>query len=84
MALTITEECINCDVCEPQCPNAAIYMGKDYYVINPDLCTECVGHHDEPQCKVVCPVECIEQHPQWHEGQDQLMAKYRRLTDALA
>jgi hypothetical protein len=39
-----------------------------------------VGHYDEPQCKVVCPVECIELHPQWQEGQEQLMAKYRRLT----
>lgn len=82
MALTITEECINCDVCEPQCPNDAISMGEDYYVIDPDRCTECVGHHDEPQCKVVCPVECIELHPQWNEGQEQLMAKYRRLTGA--
>jgi len=82
MALTITEECINCDVCEPQCPNDAISMGEDYYVIEPDRCTECVGHHDEPQCKVVCPVECIELHPQWNEGQEQLMAKYRRLTGA--
>lgn len=82
MALTITEECINCDVCEPQCPNDAISMGEDYYVIDPDRCTECVGHHDEPQCKVVCPVECIELHPQWKEGQEQLMAKYRRLTGA--
>ncbi len=56
-------------------------MGEDYYDIKPDKCTECVSHHgDEPQCKVVCPVECIEIHPQWREGQDALMAKYRRLT----
>lgn len=80
MALTITEECINCDVCEPQCPNTAIYMGEEIYEINPDLCTECVGHHDEPQCQVICPVECIVIHPQWQEGQDALMEKYRRLT----
>ncbi len=82
MALKITEECINCDVCEPECPNDAISMGADYYVIDPDHCTECVGHHDEPQCKAVCPVECIELHPQWNEGQEALMAKYRRLTGA--
>jgi ferredoxin len=80
MALKITEECINCDVCEPQCPNEAISMGEDYYVIDPDKCTECVGHYGEPQCKVVCPVECIELHPLWQEGQEQLMAKYHRLT----
>ena len=80
MALRITGECINCDVCEPQCPNNAIYMGAEIYEIDPDRCTECVGHHDEPQCQVVCPVECIEIHPLWREGQEALMAKYRRLT----
>lgn len=80
MALLITDECINCDVCEPQCPNDAISMGESIYVIDPESCTECVGHHDEPQCKVVCPVECIEVNPQWAEGQDALMAKYRRIT----
>lgn len=80
MALRITDECINCDVCEPECPNDAISMGEAFYVINPSACTECVGHHDEPQCKVVCPVECIELHPDHHESPDALMAKYRTLT----
>lgn len=59
MALLITDECINCDVCEPACPNDAISEGDDIYVIDPDLCTECVGHFDEPQCVVICPVDCI-------------------------
>lgn len=80
MALRITDECINCDVCEPQCPNTAIYMGQEIYEIDPDRCTECVGHFNEPQCQVVCPVECIlvdENHP---EDQNQLLAKYQRLT----
>jgi len=80
MALTITDECINCDVCEPQCPNTAIYMGAEIYEIDPARCTECVGHFDEPQCQVVCPVECIEVHPDWQEGQAVLMARYRRLV----
>lgn len=80
MALRITDECINCDVCEPPCPNEAISMGDDFYVIDPNKCTECVGHFDEPQCQVVCPVECIELDPHWKEGQDSLMAKYHRLT----
>ncbi|MBY6346989.1 YfhL family 4Fe-4S dicluster ferredoxin [Providencia rettgeri] len=79
MALHITEECINCDVCEPQCPNLAIYMGEEIYEINPNLCTECVGHFDEPQCVVVCPVECIETHPQHQESQETLLARYHRL-----
>ena len=82
MALLITDECINCDVCEPECPNDAISMGADFYEIEPARCTECVGHHDEPQCKVVCPVECIELHPDWVESRIQLLDKYERLTTA--
>jgi len=80
MALRITDECINCDVCEPPCPNEAISMGLDFYVIDPAKCTECVGHFDEPQCQVVCPVECIELDPACPESTDALMLKYRRLT----
>lgn len=83
MALLITDECINCDVCEPECPNDAIYMGESIYEIEPGKCTECVGHHNEPQCQVVCPVECITFNPDWREDQDQLMDKYRQLTSRL-
>ena len=79
MALTITDQCINCDVCEPACPNTAIYMGPEIYEIDPARCTECVGHFDEPQCQVVCPVACIELHPDFHETQDQLLAKVQAL-----
>lgn len=80
MALRITDECINCDVCEPQCPNTAIYMGQEIYEIDPDRCTECVGHFNEPQCQVVCPVECILVDENHLEDQNQLLAKYQRLT----
>jgi len=80
MALHITDECINCDVCEPQCPNNAIFMGVEIYEIEASKCTECVGHFDEPQCQVVCPVECIVIDPEHTEDSDMLMAKYRRLT----
>ena len=59
MSLIITDECINCDVCEPECPNGAISQGTEIYLIDPNLCTECVGHFDEPQCQQVCPVDCI-------------------------
>ncbi len=59
MALLITDECINCDVCEPECPNEAISQGPEIYEIDPNKCTECVGHFDTPQCVAVCPVECI-------------------------
>ncbi|AWI53869.1 ferredoxin [Aquabacterium olei] len=79
MALTITEECINCDVCEPECPNQAISMGDTIYVIDPAKCTECVGHFDEPQCVQVCPVECIPVNPAHVETPAQLLAKYHRL-----
>jgi ferredoxin len=79
MALMITDECINCDVCEPECPNDAISMGELFYVIDPHKCTECVGHFDEPQCVQVCPVACIPLNPAQVESQDSLWAKYRRL-----
>jgi ferredoxin len=59
MSLLITDECINCDVCEPECPNDAISQGEEIYVIDPQRCTECVGHFDQPQCVEVCPVDCI-------------------------
>ena len=79
MALKITDECINCDVCEPECPNEAISMGLEYYEIDPMKCTECIGHFDEPQCVEVCPVECIPNDPEYPETHDQLMAKYLKL-----
>jgi len=80
MALMITDECINCDVCEPECPNGAISMGTEIYVIEPSKCTECVGHFDEPQCRQVCPVECIPLNPEHVESQSELLAKYQHLT----
>ena len=80
MALMITDECINCDVCEPECPNQAISPGPEIYEIDPRRCTECRGHHDEPQCMVVCPVECILLDPQHAETEEELMDKYRLLT----
>jgi ferredoxin len=84
MALLITDECINCDVCEPECPNAAISMGVMIYVIDPAKCTECVGHFDTPQCVAVCPVECIEVNPEFVETKDQLHLKYLALMAAKA
>ncbi|KPY56729.1 Ferredoxin [Pseudomonas syringae pv. spinaceae] len=77
MSLIITDDCINCDVCEPECPNEAISQGEEIYVINPNLCTECVGHYDEPQCQQVCPVDCIPLDENHVESKEQLMDKYR-------
>jgi ferredoxin len=79
MALLINEECINCGVCEPECPNEAISAGDDVYVIDPERCTECVGAYDEPQCVAVCPVDCIIQDPDNEESQEELQAKYDKL-----
>lgn len=81
MALMITDECINCDVCEPECPNGAIYQGEEIYEIDPNKCTECVGHFDEPQCQQVCPVDCIPLNPDVVESRDELMEKFVRLTN---
>ena len=83
MALKITHECINCDVCEPVCPNQAISQGVEIYEIDPDKCTECVGHFDEPQCVQVCPVNCIPVNPQCVEDKESLWQKYRRLQAAM-
>jgi len=80
MALKITDECINCDVCEPECPNGAISAGAEIYVIDPALCTECVGHFEKPQCRQVCPVDCIPNDPRHAETRQELHAKFLRLT----
>ena len=81
MSLMITDECINCDVCEPVCPNEAIYQGQEIYEIDPDLCTECVGHYDTPQCLSVCPVDCIPMNPDVVETKEQLHAKFVRIIN---
>lgn len=81
MSLIITNECINCDVCEPVCPNKAISQGESIYEINPDLCTECVGHFDEPQCVAICPVECIPLDPDHIESKETLLNKYKALVN---
>ena len=75
MSLLITDECINCDVCEPECPNDAIYMGDEIYEIDPNKCTECKGHFDVPQCAEVCPVDCCLSDPDNVETEEELLAK---------
>jgi ferredoxin len=94
MATFITEECINCGACEPECPNTAIYAGgvqyefngqmfdalsNDFYYIVPDKCTECVGHFNKEQCAAVCPVDCCVPDPKHPETEDQLYAKAKKL-----
>jgi len=79
MALIITDECTACDACVDPCPNDAIKEAEPIYIIDPLRCTECVGAEDEPQCKLVCPADCIISDPDWPESQDQLMAKYEQI-----
>jgi ferredoxin len=79
MALMITDECINCDVCEPECPNGAISLGIEIYEIDAARCTECVGHFTQPQCVEVCPVACIPLNPAMNETQEMLLTKYEQL-----
>lgn len=81
MALLINDECVNCGVCEPECPNSAITEGDDIYIIDPDKCTECVGHYDEPQCIEVCPVDCIPKDPDHEETKEELQTKYEALKE---
>ena len=79
MALKITDQCINCDVCEPECPNGAISMGEEIYVIDAGRCTECVGHFSQPQCREVCPVDCIPLDLDHVESREILLARYEVL-----
>lgn len=79
MATMITSECINCGACEPECPNNAISQAEDIYVIDPLLCTECVGFHDYEACAAVCPVDCCVPDPNNLETEDALIARARAL-----
>jgi ferredoxin len=79
VATMITEECINCGACEPECPNSAIAMRGDIYFIDPDLCTECVGFHTYEACQAVCPVDCCVSDPNNREGEAQLFERAQRL-----
>lgn len=80
MALLIKDNCINCDMCDPECPNQAIFMGAEIYEINPEKCTECVGHYDNPTCVSVCPIRCIGVDPNHQETLDELAVKFVELT----
>lgn len=94
MATMITEECINCGACEPECPNVAIYapgaqwelnsqvhdpLSENFYYIVPEKCTECVGHHEKEQCAAVCPVDCCLPDSHHVESEDVLFARAKQL-----
>lgn len=79
MSLMITEECIACDACRDECPNKAIEESDPFYIIDPDICTECIGYYDEPSCIAVCPVDCIISDPNNIESFEELKFKFDRL-----
>ena len=80
MSLYITDECINCDVCEEVCPNKAISFGGEIFIIDKDLCTECVGHYEQPACVEICPIDCIKKNTKYPETKEQLQQKFIKLT----
>jgi ferredoxin len=84
MATRITDDCINCGACEPDCPNEAISEGDGIYVIDPELCTECVGFFDHEACQAVCPVECCLPDPDRVEDEPALLARALRLHPSSA
>jgi len=79
MATMITEECINCGVCEPECPNEAISEGDETFIIDPSTCTECVGFHGVEQCAEVCPVDCCVPDPNNVEEEGSLLDRAKQL-----
>lgn len=79
MALKILDSCINCDMCDPECPNGAITLGAEIYEIDTNKCTECVGHYDKPTCVSVCPIDCVKPDLEHIEDEDALLAKFMRL-----
>lgn len=79
MALKILDSCINCDMCDPECPNEAITLGAEIYEIDVDKCTECVGHYDKPTCVSVCPIDCVKPDLAHIEDEQTLLAKFMRL-----
>ncbi|MCV6607657.1 MAG: YfhL family 4Fe-4S dicluster ferredoxin [Campylobacterales bacterium] len=81
MSLFISDECIACDACIDECPNEAIDEGDPVYVIDPDICTECVGSYDEPACIAVCPVDAIDVDPDNIETAVELSAKFKNLKN---
>ncbi len=79
MALKILDSCINCDMCDPECPNEAITLGAEIYEIDVDKCTECIGHYENPTCVSVCPIDCVKLDPDHVEDEEDLLAKFLKM-----
>lgn len=79
MALIITDECISCGACEPECDNLAITEAETIYIIEPDKCTECVGNSEVQKCVDICPVDCCIPDPEHEESREELLEKWKKL-----
>ncbi|MFL1781171.1 YfhL family 4Fe-4S ferredoxin [Candidatus Hepatincolaceae symbiont of Richtersius coronifer] len=79
MVLKITTDCTNCSACEPECPNNAITQGDEIFIIDPDLCTECIGAYDEAQCVAVCPADSIIKNLEINNTPEELLQKYNMI-----
>ena len=77
MAFKISDDCISCGACEPECPNKAIKEGSTIYVIDPERCSECVGSFIKQQCAEICPVGAPGPDPAHRESRDQLLARWK-------
>ncbi len=78
MAYKISDECILCEACVPECKNQAISVGETQSVIDPNKCTECVGNFSSPKCAEVCPAGGPGPDPAHKETKQQLLAKWRK------
>ena len=79
VATRISDECINCGACEDECPNGAISMGEEIFVIDPDLCTECVGFSEAQMCALACPPDVCVQDPERIETEEELVARAKKI-----
>jgi len=79
MAYKITDDCISCGACEPECKNEAISGGEETYIIDPERCTECVGNFELPKCAEVCPMDACVLDPDHEESKEQLLEKWHKL-----
>jgi len=78
MANIITDECVNCGACESVCPANGISSDGDKFVIDPSLCSECVGFYHTQQCARVCPVDCSIVDPDKVETEAELFERARK------
>jgi ferredoxin len=80
MAAYITEDCIHCEACVSECPTGAISEGDEISVIDPALCTECVGFYSYYACQVVCLPRCCLPNPEIPETESVLIDRISRRT----